>query len=63
MSSPFTHAYAKTNVTAKALELFLSMIVEEASKVTLERGAKKVEAYHLYVSFPLLAPPTSLSLS
>ncbi|KAF9221122.1 histone-fold-containing protein, partial [Gyrodon lividus] len=32
---------------AKALELFLAMIVEEASKVTVERGAKKVEAYHL----------------
>ncbi|KAI0077965.1 histone-fold-containing protein [Panus rudis PR-1116 ss-1] len=32
---------------AKALELFLSMIVEESSKVTLERGAKRVEAYHL----------------
>lgn len=34
---------------AKALELFLAMIVEEATKVTAERGAKKVEAYHLYV--------------
>jgi hypothetical protein len=34
---------------AKALELFLAMIVDEASKVTVERGAKKVEAYHLYV--------------
>ncbi|KAG1718339.1 hypothetical protein EDD22DRAFT_942532 [Suillus occidentalis] len=32
---------------AKALELFLAMIVEEATKVTAERGAKKVEAYHL----------------
>lgn len=35
--------------TAKALELFLGMIVDEASKVTVERGSKKVEAYHLCV--------------
>ncbi|KAG6372583.1 hypothetical protein JVT61DRAFT_7696 [Boletus reticuloceps] len=39
---------------AKALELFLAMIVEEASKVTLERGSKKIEGYHLYVSTVLL---------
>ncbi|KAJ7764748.1 histone-fold-containing protein [Mycena metata] len=32
---------------AKALELFLGLIIDEASKVTLERGSKKVEAYHL----------------
>ncbi|KAF9492378.1 hypothetical protein BDN71DRAFT_1396754 [Pleurotus eryngii] len=32
---------------AKALELFLNMIIEEASNVTVERGSKKVEAYHL----------------
>ncbi|KAL6297990.1 histone-fold-containing protein, partial [Sparassis latifolia] len=32
---------------SKALELFLGMIIEEASKVTAERGSKKVEAYHL----------------
>ncbi|KZT66894.1 hypothetical protein DAEQUDRAFT_639119, partial [Daedalea quercina L-15889] len=32
---------------AKALELFLAMIIEEASKVTVERGSKRVEAYHL----------------
>ena len=32
---------------AKALELFLAMIIDEASKVTLERGSKRVEAYHL----------------
>ena len=38
---------------AKALELFLGMIVEEANKVTKDRGSKKVEAYHLYVSPPL----------
>lgn len=41
-------------VAAKALELFLAMIVDEASKVTLERSAKKVEAYHLYVFLPHL---------
>ncbi|KAH9929169.1 histone-fold-containing protein, partial [Fomitopsis serialis] len=33
--------------SAKALELFLAMIIEEASKVTAERGSKRVEAYHL----------------
>ena len=41
-----------TNLTldsAKALELFLALIIEEAHKVTSERGAKKVEAYHLCV--------------
>ncbi|KAI8995237.1 histone-fold-containing protein, partial [Trametes punicea] len=32
---------------SKALELFLAMIVDEASKVTIERGSKRVEAYHL----------------
>ena len=36
-------------MAAKALELFLAMIIEESSKVTVKRGAKKVEAYHLYV--------------
>ncbi|KAJ7583332.1 histone-fold-containing protein [Mycena floridula] len=35
------------SVAAKALELFLGLIVEEASKVTTNRGSKKVEAYHL----------------
>ncbi|KAH7886613.1 histone-fold-containing protein [Phlebopus sp. FC_14] len=40
-------AQATPVVISKALELFLAMIVEEASKVTVERGAKKVEAYHL----------------
>ena len=37
-------------MVAKALELFLAMIIEESSKVTVARGAKKVEAYHLHVS-------------
>lgn len=27
----------------------MGLIVEEASKVTVERGSKKVEAYHLCV--------------
>ncbi|KAJ8592944.1 histone-fold-containing protein [Rhizopogon salebrosus TDB-379] len=40
-------AQATPVVISKALELFLAMIVEEATKVTVERGAKKVEAYHL----------------
>jgi hypothetical protein len=41
--------YGIFGAIAKALELFLAMIVEEASKVTVERGAKKVEGYHLCV--------------
>ncbi|GBE85884.1 hypothetical protein SCP_0804070 [Sparassis crispa] len=40
-------AQATPIVISKALELFLGMIIEEASKVTAERGSKKVEAYHL----------------
>ncbi|KAL0576644.1 hypothetical protein V5O48_005344 [Marasmius crinis-equi] len=40
-------AQATPIVISKALELFLALIVEEASKVTTERGSKKVEAYHL----------------
>ncbi|ESK84066.1 histone-like transcription factor (cbf nf-y) [Moniliophthora roreri MCA 2997] len=40
-------AQATPIVISKALELFLALIVEEASKVTAERGSKKVEAYHL----------------
>ncbi|KAF8631652.1 hypothetical protein AX17_005054 [Amanita inopinata Kibby_2008] len=40
-------AQATPVVISKALELFLALIVEEASKVTVERGSKKVEAYHL----------------
>ena len=35
-------------LVAKALELFLAMIIEESSNVTVKRGAKKVEVYHLY---------------
>jgi len=40
-------AQATPIVISKALELFLAMIIEESSKVTVARGAKKVEAYHL----------------
>ena len=44
------HVLTRLRALAKALEMFLQMIVEEAAKVTAERGAKKVEAYHLCVS-------------
>jgi len=40
-------AQATPVVISKALEMFLGMIVEEASRVTTDRGSKKVEAYHL----------------
>ncbi|GJE93609.1 histone-fold-containing protein [Phanerochaete sordida] len=40
-------AQATPVVISKALEMFLQTIVQEAAKVTAERGAKKVEAYHL----------------
>ncbi|KAF8642667.1 hypothetical protein AX16_009444, partial [Volvariella volvacea WC 439] len=40
-------AQATPIVISKALELFLGLIIDEASKVTAERGSKKVEAYHL----------------
>ncbi|EIN04571.1 hypothetical protein PUNSTDRAFT_92956 [Punctularia strigosozonata HHB-11173 SS5] len=33
--------------TPKALELFLGQLVDEAAKVTSDRGSKRVEAYHL----------------
>ena len=39
----------KNTFVAKALELFLGMIVQEAANVTIERGSKRVETYHLYV--------------
>jgi Dr1-associated corepressor len=32
---------------AKALELFLSKLVEDTAKVSVGRGAKRMEAYHL----------------
>jgi hypothetical protein len=37
-------------LSAKALEMFLAMIIDEASKVSTQRGSKKVEAYHLCVA-------------
>ncbi|KAI0919716.1 hypothetical protein AcV5_001702 [Taiwanofungus camphoratus] len=40
-------AQATPIVISKALELFLAMIIDEANKVTAERGSKRVEAYHL----------------
>ncbi|KAI0739430.1 histone-fold-containing protein [Daedaleopsis nitida] len=40
-------AQATPVVISKALELFLAMIVEEASNVTVDRGSRRVEAYHL----------------
>jgi hypothetical protein len=33
--------------TAKALELFMADLVQEASNITIQRGAKRLEAYHL----------------
>lgn len=50
---------------AKALELFLAMIIHESSKITLERGSKRVEAYHLCVAssvsvLPPLLPPSHM---
>ncbi|KAE9407690.1 histone-fold-containing protein [Gymnopus androsaceus JB14] len=39
--------FTKPSLSAKALELFLALIVEKAGDVTIERGSKKVEAYHL----------------
>ena len=49
-ASPASVPRTDAPVAAKALELFLAMIVEEASNVTVDRGSKRVEAYHLYVS-------------
>jgi len=40
-------AQATPIVISKALELFLQLVVDEASRVTTSRGSKKVEAYHL----------------
>ncbi|KAH9974926.1 histone-fold-containing protein [Lactifluus volemus] len=40
-------AQATPIVISKALELFLQLVVDEASRVTIARGSKKVEAYHL----------------
>lgn len=40
-------AQATPIVISKALELFLQLVVDEASRVTIARGSKRVEAYHL----------------
>ncbi|KAJ3746023.1 histone-fold-containing protein [Lentinula detonsa] len=40
-------AQATPIVISKALEMFLALIVEKAGEVTLDRGSRKVEAYHL----------------
>lgn len=32
---------------AKALELFMADLVQEGSNITIQRGAKRLEAYHL----------------
>ncbi|KAI0262024.1 histone-fold-containing protein, partial [Gloeopeniophorella convolvens] len=40
-------ACAASPRSSKALELFLQLVVDEASRVTTARGSKKVEAYHL----------------
>ncbi|KAH9024540.1 hypothetical protein EDB84DRAFT_1564383 [Lactarius hengduanensis] len=51
-------AQATPIVISKALELFLQLVVDEASRVTASRGSKKVEAYHLCVpSLSALIPP------
>ena len=39
------------------------MLVEEASNVTIERGSKRVEAYHLYVSSHFSSVPAALTPS
>jgi hypothetical protein len=48
---PFIHSLGLTRGPAKALELFLAMVVDEAGKITVARNSKKVEAYHLSVPF------------
>ena len=55
-------------LAAKALELFLGLIIEQAHAVTADRGSKKVEVYHLCVqsyrlSFLVLTPQPSSILS
>lgn len=40
-------AQATPIVISKALELFLQLVIDEASRVTTARGSRKVEAYHL----------------
>ncbi|CEL57116.1 DNA polymerase epsilon subunit C OS=Schizosaccharomyces pombe (strain 972 / ATCC 24843) GN=dpb3 PE=1 SV=1 [Rhizoctonia solani AG-1 IB] len=40
-------AQATPIVISKALELFMADLVQEASNITIQRGAKRLEAYHL----------------
>jgi len=44
---PMTYIPFHRGRTAKALELFLALLIEESGKVTTDRGSKKIEAYHL----------------
>ncbi|KAI0696995.1 histone-fold-containing protein, partial [Cerioporus squamosus] len=46
-ATPVVICACTARVLDRALELFLAMIVEEASNVTIDRGSKRVEAYHL----------------
>jgi hypothetical protein len=43
----FTDTWMFRNGLAKALELFLALIIEKSSSVSSERGSKRVEVYHL----------------
>ncbi|KAB5591198.1 hypothetical protein CTheo_5372 [Ceratobasidium theobromae] len=40
-------AQATPIVISKALELFMADLVQESSNITVQRGAKRLEAYHL----------------
>ena len=40
-------AQATPIVISKALELFMADLVQEASNITIQRGAKRLESYHL----------------
>lgn len=40
-------AQATPIVISKALELFMADLVQEGSNITIQRGAKRLEAYHL----------------
>ncbi|KAG8914414.1 hypothetical protein FRC01_004090 [Tulasnella sp. 417] len=42
-------AQATPVLISKSLELFMATLVDEMSKVTVERGCKRVEVWHLYV--------------
>ena len=49
--------FADEILLAKALELFLGLIIEKSSAVTTQRGSKRLEVYHLYASFRTLCAP------